>query len=116
LADFETDAHAAHQLGEAVAQCGASITTETVDELFEVFARGNSDQKRAIAAAVSGLIAAAEDGPANLSDFNGKLSSMVRRLGGLGKRPSPHLGGMITPASSAPGSSEAIQAGRTVEP
>ena len=71
---------AARGLGEAIAQCDGSITTATVNELFHVFGRAPLEKKLAIVAAIEGLLAAAEDGPTNLTDLDGRLVAIVRQL------------------------------------
>ena len=71
---------AARALGEAIAQCDGSITTATVNELFHVFSRATLEKKLAIVAAIEGMFAAADDGPTNLTDLDGRLVAIVRQL------------------------------------
>lgn len=80
------DDRAARALGEIVARCDGAIETETVNELFRVFARTKSEHKRAIVEALQGLLVTARDGPHNLDDLDGRLVSMARQLSHL---PSP---------------------------
>jgi hypothetical protein len=89
LADAGPDERAARALGEAVARCDGAITTGTVGELFRVFDRATGAQKRAIVAAIRGLLAAARDGPANLTDLDGRLLAVARRLAGVPAHTAP---------------------------
>jgi hypothetical protein len=92
LADAGPDGSAARALGEAVARCDGAITTGTVDELFRVFDRATGEQKRAIVAAIRGLLAAARDGPANLTDLDSRLVALARRLAGVPAPTPPERG------------------------
>ena len=81
LDELGPDGMAARLLGEFVAQCGPMLKTRDVDELFRIVAAASNEQKRAVIAALGGLISES-GGPYLVSDLPGKVLSVARRFGG----------------------------------
>jgi len=78
--DLSPEDRAAGRLGEAIGECGAGLTVEAAEEVLAIFARSSGDQKRALAAAIRGLLA---DGrSAHLPDLTTRVLAVARPLGG----------------------------------
>lgn len=79
-ADLSPDERTARRLAEALGRCGVLLKVETTDEVLAIFARATAEQRRVLAAALSGLLASLGE-PVLVPDLNGRVLALVRRLG-----------------------------------